>query len=107
VSKFSPEERQKRAARMRAMQKSGKVNGLYGKFLGGRPRRGETKEQALQRRRAALDAAIALGRQPEPVTAVESVRSAPEPSDAQQQADRAFQKGQPTGRYRSEGWRSS
>jgi hypothetical protein len=88
---------------MLAMHKAGKVNGLYGKFLGGRPRRGETKEQALQRRTEALEVAIALGQQPAPVVAVEPVRSVPEPSDAQQQADRAFRKSVPRDGYRIQG----
>jgi hypothetical protein len=105
---LSHAERMRRSALMKKLNAEKRCGGIYGKLLGGRPRLGESPQAALERRRRAVEVAggLAKAAQRQPVVHVPAQRQDDAlPSDERQQVARVFAKGQPSGRYRSDGWR--
>lgn len=95
---LTPQDRARRSALMRELNESRKTGGHWGK-LGGRPRDGESKEAALQRRRAEFAEAQEVARsakQPVLITRAQKAAES-ELSDTEQQIRRVFAKSEKRG----------
>lgn len=105
---YSKAERQRRAERMRELNRSGRAGSRFG-HLGGRKRATDTTEEYRARRRKAFEQAQrgAVVQQPKPPIVVTHVQpnGVPAKTDSELQGERAFRRREPSGRYRSHCWR--
>jgi len=103
TKRYSPEELARRAERLRRLNESGRAGARFAR-LGGRPRKGESKEEARARRRAEFEEASELVKRPMPLLTVQAQPNRAEAkTDAQEQIERAFKKREPSSPWRIQG----